>query len=97
MAFQSLDRLGVFRASQLYLTLCDLLGSPEAVDKALCDLSAWPSPALDLLSASVQQDGHVEEEELGEEEIVRLLQSYLLSTTAKDLSLMILLSGPHYR
>lgn len=96
LAFQSLDRLGVFRASQLYLTLCDLLGSPEAVDKALCDLSAWPSPALDLLSASVQQDGHVEEEELGEEEIVRLLQSYLLSTTAKDLSLMILLSGPHY-
>lgn len=95
LAFQSLDRLGVFRASQLYLTLCDLLGSPEAVDEALCDLSAWPSPALGLVMGSEQQ----EVGELGDlsvEEMVRLLQSYLLSTTAKDLSLMILLSGPHY-
>ncbi|XP_063850914.1 inositol-pentakisphosphate 2-kinase-like isoform X2 [Scylla paramamosain] len=96
LAFQSLDRLGVFRASQLYLTLCDLLGSPEAVDEALCDLSAWPSPALGLVMASEQQGEVGELGDLGVEEMVRLLQSYLLSTTAKDLSLMILLSGPHY-
>ncbi|XP_050690051.1 inositol-pentakisphosphate 2-kinase-like isoform X2 [Eriocheir sinensis] len=89
LTFQSLDQLGVFRASKLYLTLCDLLGTPEAVDKALSDLSAWSSPALDLTTP-------VEEEEEEVEVMVNRLQSYLLSTTAKDLSLMILLSGPHY-
>ncbi|XP_045621520.2 uncharacterized protein [Procambarus clarkii] len=40
-------------------------------------------------------DGSEDEEEASEEETVRKLQNYLLSTTAKDLSLMILLSGPH--
>ncbi|XP_045123323.1 inositol-pentakisphosphate 2-kinase-like isoform X2 [Portunus trituberculatus] len=95
LTFQSLDRLGVFRASQLYLTLCDLLGSAEAVDEALCDLSAWPSPALGLVIEQGAQEVR-EVGEMGVEEMVRLLQSYLLSTTAKDLSLMILLSGPHY-
>ena len=67
------------------------------MDEALYDLSAWPYPALDLLSASVGEVGHVEGEVVEEEVIVRLLQCYLLSTTAKDLSLMILLQGPHYR
>lgn len=38
-----------------------------------------------------------EEEEMNIEEMVRELQRYLVSTTAKDLSLMILVSGPFTR
>ncbi|XP_042206070.1 uncharacterized protein LOC121855251 isoform X1 [Homarus americanus] len=172
LAFQTLDQLGVFRASRLYHSYVRRLGDSRAADATLQDLRCWTgdtqycraprdlqqctrckqddqhdapllhaatrkrkhhllknesrktmnteSPMktdklvnvvaagdhsdgslrsteeLQVKSVSTDDDGGSEDEEdMSEEEVVRKLQEYLLSTTAKDLSLMILLSGPH--
>lgn len=138
LAFQNLDRLGVFRATQLYEKLARKAGSVQAADTLLHDLHSWPASALSHLPLNLNLNEHyyhatsdwklkkeeqgeiginkkqvfgglinqveekklfegIEEEEMNIEEMVRELQRYLVSTTAKDLSLMILVSGPFTR
>ncbi|KAK3893814.1 hypothetical protein Pcinc_002394 [Petrolisthes cinctipes] len=138
LAFQNLDRLGVFKATRLYQKLVRKAGSLQAADTLLHDLRSWPASALPHLPLSLNLNEHhsnkttdwklkkveqgdtsvhnkqlhgsrvnqveeqkqcdgireEEEEEMNIEEMVRELQRYLVSTTAKDLSLMILVSGP---
>lgn len=138
LAFQNLDRLGVFKATQLYEKLARKAGSVQAADTLLHDLRSWPASALPHLPLNLNLNEHYyttsdwklkkeeqgetdidnkkicgglinqveekklfegieEEEEMNIEEMVRELQRYLVSTTAKDLSLMILVSGPFTR
>ncbi|XP_069956626.1 uncharacterized protein [Cherax quadricarinatus] len=172
LAFQTLDQLGVFKASRMYQSLAKYMGSYQQVDSLLQDLRHWaddPDPSH-LHCGRRKHDSHFEEschtstrkrkhhlsnhsrktvtsesqgksdkpragsvatpedcdgslanavrkvsvenmelrrdsdgpgesvsedEDEAIEEMVRKLQRYLLSTTAKDLSLMILLSGPY--
>ncbi|XP_068228316.1 uncharacterized protein [Palaemon carinicauda] len=170
LAFQKLDKLGVYRAANLYRYLVKVMGHSKAADALLQDLKCWTGDSqfcqasskfctrcfqeafqevngvsdvscrnsvdndsqedkdkvfnepsrknvsservtsngkrdlkplfnqehsLSITKIKTMSEHIVGGESFMQDDIIRKLQEYLLSTTAKDLSLMILLSGPH--
>ncbi|KAK7070659.1 hypothetical protein SK128_012777 [Halocaridina rubra] len=66
----------------------NILVNDESLHSQNINVKSSSSPMIDLKS-------DVSKKPTKQEDMVRILQNYLIATTAKDLSLMILLSGPH--